>query len=87
MILEALSCGLPIIATKLPALDEYLHAGNSLQVNVNNETELFNKMEACITNSYSFWNSVNISKEIKAKFNVNNIDRDFNDLYHEGLKF
>ena len=87
VILEALSCGLPIIATKLPALDEYLHAGNSLQVNVKDETELFNKMEACITNSHSFWKSENISEEIKAKFNVNNIDRDFNDLYHKGLKF
>ena len=85
VILEALSCGLPIIATKLPALDEYLHAGNSLQVNVNDETELFNKMEVCITNSYSFWNPENISEEIRVKFNVNNIDRDFNDLYHKGL--
>ena len=87
VILEALSCGLPIIATKLPALDEYLHLGNSLQVNVNDETELFNKMEACITNSHSFWKSENISEEIKAKFNINNINRDFNDLYHKGLKF
>ena len=87
VILEALICGLPIIATKLPALDEYLHSGNSLQVNVNDETELFNKMEACITNSYSFLKPENISEEIKAKFNINNIDSDFNDLYHKGLNF
>ena len=85
VILEALTCGLPVIATKLPALNEYLHQGNSLQVEAKDEEDLYNKMETCINNGYSFWTKNKIADDITKKFDLALIEKGFSDLYEIGL--
>lgn len=87
VILEALACGIPVIATKLPALNEYLHFGNSLQVEIKNAQALYQSMEACILKTHQFWDPKDISEEIKLKFNIDMIGNEFDDLYNRGLNF
>lgn len=85
VILEALACGIPVIATNLAALNEYLHSGNSLQVEVKDEIALYNAMEICILKKHHFWKPEEISNEIKRKFSTDKIESDFNDFYIQGL--
>lgn len=85
VVLEALFSGIPVIATQLPALNEYLHNGNSLQVEVNNELALYNSMEACILKTHSFWKPEQIAQDIISKFDINKIEEGFKDFYSKGL--
>ncbi len=85
VIVEALMCGLPVIATFLPALNEYLHERNSFQVVIGDEEMLFKKMELCLKNQYNFWSKEQIRADIKHKFDLKNIESRFQDFYKAGL--
>lgn len=85
VVMESLACGKPVIATNLPCLTEYLHAGNSILVKPKDEQALFNAMETCVLNKNSFWDSSIISSEIKNKFSEELIIKKFNQLYFTGL--
>ncbi len=86
VIMEALFCGMPVIATDLPCLIEYLHSGNSLLVKANDKKALFEKMELCINGKYEFWNGKEISTEINNVFNLAKIAVGFDNLYQTGFK-
>jgi L-malate glycosyltransferase len=83
--IEALFCGLPVLATDLPSLNEYLHSKNSLLAKPKDEDGLFKNMEICILGKYEFWNSDDISNEVKENFNSKNISKRFDDFYAFGL--
>lgn len=85
VVLEALACGKPVIATKLPCLNEYLHKGNSIQVSPKDENELFDAMKSCILGKTHFLDSSVISSEIMLKFSKQSIKERFNQFYCTGL--
>ncbi|TKB96064.1 glycosyltransferase family 4 protein [Pedobacter cryophilus] len=85
VVVEALMCGLPVIATQLPALDEYLHQYNSIQVATKDESDLYLKMENCINKTCDFWPAENISSDIKLKFDLNSLEEGFKTLYKLGM--
>lgn len=86
VILESLFCGIPVIATNLPCLNEYLHTGNSIQVEPKDEKALFESMLICTENKYKFWSADKISRQIVKKFNKDKIGNAFDDFFQKGLK-
>lgn len=86
VVMEALFCGIPVIATDLPCLKEYLHSGNSLLINPNDKNALYEKMENCIIGKYEFWNAETISSEIRNVFNIEKIEDGFMKFYQAGIK-
>jgi glycosyltransferase involved in cell wall biosynthesis len=86
VILESLFCGVPVIATNLPCLNEYLHNGNSIQVVPKDEKALFESMLVCTEDKYKFWSADKISSQIIKKFDQDEIGNAFDKFYQKGLK-
>ncbi len=86
VVMEALFCGIPVIATDLPCLNEYLHNGNSLIVKPLDQVSLYNAIELCVTKGYEFWSPKEISLEMNTVFDNESIKKSFQLLYNEGFK-
>ncbi|GEM_PF-939390 len=81
VVTEALFCGLPVIATKLPALQEYLHEENSKLVNVNDKNSLVLTLLDFIDGKLAFWGKDKISEEAYQRFSNDCIKQKFIEFY------
>lgn len=86
VILEALFCGKPILATKLPCITEYLNSSNSVLVEPSDVDGLMRNMKMFIEGKWNIWDSETIALDIKNKFSRKFIEDEFFRYYNNGLK-
>ncbi len=85
VILEAMSCGIPVIATKVGAVREIIQAHNGILIDSDNLNQLTEAMEQMIKN-YAHYNKLNIRKTIENNFSYPAIAANFDDIFTEVLK-
>jgi glycosyltransferase involved in cell wall biosynthesis len=84
-ILEALCCGLPVIATRVGGIPEIIREENGILINVGKETELLNAMKAMIHN-YKRYDRRQISHAATAQFSYEVIGKKIVDVYRSVLE-
>ena len=82
---EALSCGLPVISTRIPAVEEYLNQGNSRLINMGDESGLTKCLLQFLEKQISFCSPEIIQNEAHLRFREELITKKFNEFYHKGL--
>lgn len=83
---EALCCGTPVIASRLPVLEENLtEFTNALLVNSEDENELTEKL-IYFSENKNIFNKEAIELHAKEKYNYQKVGNVFLDLYHAVLK-
>ena len=80
VVVEALCCGLPVIAANAGGVAEAVNDSNGIIVNVGNVEQLTNAMH-CIVKDFDKYNPENISANAKALYNKNRIAAQFLELY------
>lgn len=78
--IEALACGIPIIATKCGGPEDFFNENLGYMIDVDNLNELYCAMERII-NNYSEFNSDKISEYIKDRFSGNVIVKELEKIY------
>lgn len=81
VIIEALCCGLPVVATNVGGIPEAVNSSNGYLVPSENETALKNAMLSIIDN-YHLFNRENISREAAQRYNYDIIGKAFFNLYN-----
>ena len=84
VVLEALCCGLPVIATNVGGIPEVISNSNGILVKSGNESELKQAITTMLE-KYNSFDRENISAEAKKKFSYEVIGRQISDLYHQAL--
>jgi glycosyltransferase involved in cell wall biosynthesis len=79
-ILEALCCGVPVIATRVGGLPEVINSQNGIIIDPLNESQLLQAMEMMMDNFKNF-DRESIAKDAKMKFNYNAVGSQLNLLY------
>ncbi|TZF83634.1 glycosyltransferase family 4 protein [Pedobacter sp. BS3] len=85
VILEALCCGLPVIATDVGGIREVISQYNGILIKSECETALNEAIGAMIDNIDTY-NREEISKEAIKKFNYNNVTRSICEIYKKVIK-
>lgn len=83
--IEALACGLPIIATKCGGPEDFFNETMGYIIEVDN-LESLRKSMVSIMDNYEMFNKAEISKFIKKSFSEEIIVSKINNVYHEVLK-
>jgi glycosyltransferase involved in cell wall biosynthesis len=84
VILEALSCGLPVISSNVGGINEVINTENGILFKPNDENELLKAVEFFIEN-YSKYNKQSIRDFAIKYFSKNVISEEFNQLYNSIL--
>lgn len=79
-ILEALCCGVPVIATRVGGLPEIIDSKNGLLISPGNEKELLKAMIEMLDNMSNFNNS-SIAGDAKTKFSYESVGKELLALY------
>lgn len=79
-IIEALCCGLPVVASNVAGIPEAIHAANGILVDSENVEQLTGALAQMIERNNSF-KKEEIAADAAAKYNYNYIGRQFTDLY------
>jgi len=79
-ILEALCCGVPVIATKVGGIPEVINSQNGIIINPLNESQLLHVMEMMMDNFKNF-DLESIAKDAKMKFSYHAVGSQLNLLY------
>jgi len=79
-ILEALCCGVPVIATKVGGIPEVINSQNGILIDPLNESQLLQVMEMMMDNFKTF-DLESIAKDAKMKFSYNAVGSQLNLLY------
>ena len=85
VIAEALTVGLPVIATDVGGVSEMLNDTNGIVIPANNETALATQLSAFIKNDVVF-NRFEISEKAKKIYNSDVVGLQFLERYHETLE-
>ena len=85
VIIEALCCGLPCIATNVGGVPEAVDNKNGIVVESENETQLAEAMNKMM-NDYSGFDKLKIAEDAQQKFSYSTIGNQFYELYKEVLK-
>ncbi|MBX3256069.1 MAG: glycosyltransferase [Chitinophagaceae bacterium] len=83
-IIEALCCGLPVIATKVGGIDEAINASNGYLVQSEDEQALLTAMLGMLKNYESF-NRAKIADEAKKIYSYERIGGQFWNIYQQAL--
>ncbi|MBX2923502.1 MAG: glycosyltransferase [Chitinophagaceae bacterium] len=83
-IIEALCCGLPVIATKVGGIEEAVNASNGYLVRSEDEQELRRAMLDMMEN-YELFNREKIADEAKKIYSYERIGGQFWDIYQQAL--
>ena len=81
VMLEALCCGLPVIATKVGGIAEVINNQNGLLIDSEDEQQLLAAMKEMIDN-YSRYNRKAISENAGRQFNYTSVGRQYLEVYH-----
>lgn len=84
-IIEALCCGLPVIATKVGGIPELVHDGNGILVEPGNQESLHEAFRQ-LKENYSGYDRAEISRAAIQKYNYTTIGKKLDDVYEEVLK-
>lgn len=84
VVIEALCCGLPVIATDVGGIPEAVNLSNGLVVKSENEDELLHAMTSMIDN-YGSFNRTKIADQASKKYSYEVIGKQFCDLYQKTL--
>jgi len=84
VIIEALCCGLPVIATDVGGVKELINMKNGMLVQSDNEEELVGAMTRMI-DGYNGFHREQISSNARQRFNYLTIGKQFHDLYQQVL--
>ena len=80
VILEALCCGLPVIATNVGGINEVINTFNGVLIEGENEKSLMNAFKTMLQNPGLFDRQI-IAQKAKAKYNYSTIGRQILDVY------
>ena len=80
-ILEALCCGVPVIATKVGGIPEVINSQNGILIEPKNELQLFRAIEMMM-DEYNNYNLKAIAEDAKKKFSFYAVGKQLNLLYH-----
>lgn len=83
-IIEALSCGLPVISSDVGGVREAVHTNNGILIQSDNEKELLEAMIKMIDN-YNWFDRKGIAEEAYSLYRYNIIGKQFFDLYQHIL--
>ncbi|TAL42608.1 MAG: glycosyltransferase, partial [Chitinophagaceae bacterium] len=78
--LEALCCGLPVIATRVGGIPEIINQQNGLLIEPGNETQLIQAIEKMMDH-YSNYNRKTISENAVLKFSYASVGQQLYSLY------
>lgn len=84
-IIEALCCGLPVIATKVGGIPELLNNNNGLLIDSLDEKALFEALEAMAAN-YLKYDRKKIAEDAKSKFSYSVIGKKLDKIYEAVLQ-
>jgi glycosyltransferase involved in cell wall biosynthesis len=79
-ILEALCCGVPVIATRVGGIPEIINSRNGLLISPGNESELLQAMNKMLDNISDFDNS-KIAEDAKSRFSYEAVGKELLSLY------
>ena len=79
-ILEALCCGVPVIATKVGGIPEIINSQNGILIEPKNELQLFRAIEM-IMEEYNNYNQKAIAEDSKNKFSFYTVGKQMSLLY------
>lgn len=83
--IEAMACGLPVIATQCGGVDAFLHTQNGILVPVDDREPLTAAMKYMYTHARDF-NHAEISQEIHTLFSPENVARQIMEVYSSVLR-
>ena len=84
VISESLVCGKPVLSTTVGAAPEYINTNNGILISINNEVELFDKMNYLL-NNFENYDSDSIKFEAKNKFSYNVVAKKLTDIYKKAI--
>lgn len=82
--IEAMACGLPVIATKCGGPESFVHYENGVLINVNDKQALVSAMLGIIRDISSY-DKVQISKAIQKKYGMDEIGKKIVHIYREAI--
>ena len=82
VMVEALSCGLPVIGTAIGGVPEAINESNGMIASSENESELLSAMNTMM-NEYQKYNREKIAFDARGKYSYSAIGKQFFDLYNE----
>ena len=85
VLIEAISCGLPIIATDVGGITEYFDSTHGFIINPGDTNALSTAMKEIILNSDNF-DKIRMRNHAIEKFSISTISSQFNDLYNRAIE-
>jgi glycosyltransferase involved in cell wall biosynthesis len=85
VLLEALCCGIPVIATKAGGISEYVNGRNGILIDAKNEEQLFEAMSMIVKNRDKFNSPEDIRASVADKVNAKAIAKQFIEVYNKVL--
>jgi glycosyltransferase involved in cell wall biosynthesis len=85
VIIEALCCGLPVVASNVGGISEAVNETNGILIEANNVNQFENAIISMMNNSYQF-NNEKISAEAISKYNYQTVAEQFISAYKEVLE-
>jgi glycosyltransferase involved in cell wall biosynthesis len=86
VILESFACGVPVIATKVGGVPEFIKENFGILIEKNNEAELYDAMKDIIEKKIQFERPVALREFVVANYSKESIAEQFSAIYKEILK-
>jgi len=86
VILEALCCGLPVIATRVGGIPEMMNDHNGILVENENEEQLLQAMLQCM-DQYNKFDRAAIAQQAQSRFSYEAVGKEFVDLYRRATSY
>lgn len=85
VVIEAISCGCPVISTRCGGPEDIITEENGILVDVGNDDQLCNAMNYCLDNLSSY-EPQKMHEYVNKKYGFDSIGVQFRDVYNEALK-
>ncbi len=86
VILESFACGIPVVATRVGGVPEFVKENFGILIEKNNETELYDTMRNIIEKKVQFENAVALREFVVSNFSKESIAEQFSKIYIDVLK-